>query len=93
MNIKLIGDFTRTVDNDIKYYDYLGGYIDSIDPISNLLVNKTDTKVSFRLTPSHPRLLLPLLTAIKELHTKFGIQVEFSKSIKSSNSISFTITL
>jgi len=93
MTVKMIGGFNREVDNNLLYYDYLKGYLDSIDAHSSLLINKTDQKISFRLTPSHPHLLIPLLTAVKEIHTKFGIQVEFSKSIKSSNSISYIIFL
>jgi hypothetical protein len=93
MIIKTIGNFTRDVDNTIIYYEYLKGYLESIDPYSSLMINKTAQKIAFRLTPSEPRLLIPLLTAIKEIHTKFGIQVEFAKSIKTSNSISFNINL
>jgi hypothetical protein len=93
MTIKTIGNFTRLDDNDILYYEYLKGYLDSIDPLCSLLINKTDLKISFRLTPSYPKLLIPLLTAVKEIHTKFSIQVEFAKSIKSANSISFIIFL
>jgi hypothetical protein len=93
MFIKRLGDFTRLPDNDLLYYDYLQGYLDSIDHYANLLIDKTETKIRFRLTPSEPKLLLPLLTAVKEIHTKYHIQVEFAKSIKTSNSITFIIPL
>lgn len=93
MEITTIGSFARSRDNDLLYFNLLEAYLDSIDSHCTLSINKTDTKITFRLTPSHPQLLLPLLTAVKELHTKFNITVDFAKSIKTSNNISFSISL
>jgi hypothetical protein len=93
MIVKYIGWFNVIPENEKVYYSYLQGYIESIDPHLSMLVNKSSEKIAFRITPSDPNLLIPIMNSVKELHTKFSIKVDFSKSMKAGSSISFNIPL
>lgn len=93
MTVTLHGDYHRMPDNEATYYNLLTGYLESVDYYACMMVNKSAKKVSFRITPSDPILLMGLLSAVKDLNNQFGIKVAFSKSIKTSQSISFDIDI
>ena len=80
-------------DNETTYYNYLIGYLESIDHYAVMAINRSTKQVSFRITPSESTLLIPLLDAVKDIHNRFGIKVVFSKSIKRTDNISFTIPI
>jgi hypothetical protein len=78
-------------DNEEHYYNTLRGVIDSVDPQSSALITKRISGVSFRITPSSSSHLNSIITEVNRLNTMFGIRVDFSKSIKTSFTINFSI--
>jgi hypothetical protein len=81
------------LDNDQLYLSHLEGVIDSVDELSSMEITKLDTAYKFRLAPSLPKYIPLLLEEILKLHNRFQIQLDLSKSIKTSGTIVFTITL
>ena len=80
-------------DNDLNYFSHLKGITESVDEESALIIAKGKTEYSFRLAPSHPMYLVPLITEINKFHNLFKIKVDFSKSMKTSATISFKIKI
>lgn len=81
------------LDNDIIYLAHLEGIICSVDELSTLEVIKTPSSYRFRLAPSLPKYVPMLLEEILKFHNIFRIKLDLSKSIKSSNTIVFEISL
>lgn len=92
MTVKTIGLPSIILENEKTYQSYLIGLLDSIDTEGSLFINRSKDKISFRITPSHPQYLTSLFQGIKDIHTLFNIRVEFSKSIKASTNISYSIS-
>lgn len=80
-------------DNELAYFAHLQGVIDSVDELSTLEVVKNPTSLHFRLAPSLPKYNEMLLEEILKLHNMLQIQLNLSKSIKSSATITFEINL
>lgn len=80
-------------DNELAYFAHLQGIIDSVDELSTLEVVKNPTSLHFRLAPSLPKYNEMLLEEILKLHNMLQIQLNISKSIKSSATIVFEINL
>lgn len=80
-------------DNEMIYFAHLEGIIDSIDELSTLQIVKNPRSYHFRLAPSVPKYTEPLLQELLKFHNMFQIKLELSKSIKSSSTIVFDITL
>lgn len=80
-------------DNELAYFAHLQGIIDSVDELSTLEVVKNPTSLHFRLAPSLPKYNEMLLEEILKLHNMLQIQLNLSKSIKSSATIVFEINL
>ena len=80
-------------DNEIAYFAHLEGIIDSIDELSTLEITKNPNAYHFRLAPSLPKYNEMLLEEILKFHNMFQIRLSLSKSIKSSATIVFDITL
>lgn len=80
-------------DNELAYFQHLIGVIDSVDELSTLEITKNPHSYHFRLAPSLPRYNELLLEEILKLHNVFQIKLNISKSIKSSATIMFEITL
>jgi hypothetical protein len=81
------------LDNEELYFAHLEGIIDSIDELSMMEIVKTPTSYHFRLAPSLPKYNPMLLEEILKFHNMFQIKLNLSKSIKTSATISFEITL
>jgi hypothetical protein len=81
------------LDNEEMYFAHLEGIIDSIDELSMMEIVKTPTSYHFRLAPSLPKYNPMLLEEILKFHNMFQIKLNLSKSIKTSATISFEITL
>lgn len=81
------------LDNEELYFAHLEGIIDSIDELSIMEVIKTPYAYRFRLVPSLPKYNQMLLDEILKFHNMFQIKLNLSKSIKSSATISFEISL
>lgn len=80
-------------DNELAYFQHLIGVIDSVDELSTLEITKNPHSYHFRLAPSLPMYNEMLLEEILKLHNIFQIKLNISKSIKSSATIVFEITL
>lgn len=81
------------LDNEELYFAHLEGVIDSIDELSIMEVIKTPQSYHFRLVPSLPKYNPLLLEELLKFHNMFQIRLNLSKSIKSSATISFEISL
>ena len=80
-------------DNDTVYLAHLEGIINSVDELSSLEITKSTNSYKFRLAPSLPKYIPMLLEEILKFHNMFRIKLDLSKSIKSSGTIVFEITL
>jgi len=80
-------------DNDAAYFSLLRGVIDSVDPYSQMLITKGTSAYHFRLVPSNTMLIDNIVKEITQLSSLMGIQLELSKSIKSSSTVAFQINL
>ena len=82
-------------DNEDTYFRYLEGIIDSVDIGACMLCTRRLVEdkdgVTIRISPSEPAAFNNILDEIKKFHTLLSIQVEFSKSMKAGNNITFTI--
>jgi len=80
-------------DNDEIYFQHLEGIIDSVDELAILEITKGPYSFHFRLVPSLPKYNDMLLQEILKFHNLFQIKLNLSKSIKTSATISFDISL
>jgi len=80
-------------DNEIAYFAHLEGVISSVDELSTLEITKNPQSYHFRLAASLPKYNNMLLEEILKLHNLFKIRLDLSKSIKSSATIVFEISL
>lgn len=79
-------------DNEMSYFSFLMGYIESIDVECTVQVTrKLDQGINVRIAPSHPMLLETLIQKVKDFHNLYGIKVDFSKSMKTGININYTI--
>jgi len=80
-------------DNETAYFAHLEGVLDSVDELASLEITKSPTAYKFRLAPSLPKYNDMLLQEILKLHNIFQIRLNLSKSIKTSGTINFDISL
>lgn len=80
-------------DNELAYFAHLEGIISSVDELSTLEVTRNPNSYHFRLAPSIPRYNDMLLEELLKFHNLLQIHLDLSKSIKSSATIVFDITM
>ena len=80
-------------DNELAYFAHLEGIISSVDELSTLEITRNPSSYHFRLAPSVPRYNEMLLEELLKFHNLLQIHLDLSKSIKSSSTIVFDITL
>jgi hypothetical protein len=80
-------------DNDMTYFARLEGLIESIDELSSLQITRNTNAYQFRLAPSHPKYTNSLFQELLNFHNLYSIRLNISKSIKTTGTISFEITL
>jgi hypothetical protein len=80
-------------DNELAYFAHLQGIIDSVDELSTLEITRNPNSYHFRLAPSIPMYNDMLLEELLKFHNLLQIHLDLSKSIKSSATIVFDITL
>jgi len=80
-------------ENDKSYFAILESVINTIDELSTMEIIKCPDSYTFRIAITSPSSLSPLIKSLNQLHNLLSIRVIFSKSIKSSSSISFKIKL
>lgn len=92
MTIERAG-FSIIPDNEEAYFSLMEAAISSVDDLATLSIRKEVADWKFRVTPSNPRYIEMLIHEITELNNIFKLRVIFSKSIKSSLTIQFNISL
>ena len=80
-------------DNDAIFISQLEGVIESIDEFCSLEITKQTNAYKFRIAPSTSQYTNMLIEEIIKYNNLFGIKIDFSKSIKTTAVIAFTITL
>ena len=80
-------------DNELAYLAHLKGLIESVDELSTLEITKNPSSLNFRLAPSLPMYNDMLLEELLKFHNMLQIQLNLSKSIKSSATIVFNIPI
>lgn len=80
-------------ENEIAYFSHLEGVIGSVDELCSLLITKTSQAYAFRIAPSHPKYNNMLIEELLKFHNMFKIRLDMSKSIKTSGTIVFRISL
>jgi len=80
-------------DNEENYFAMFEGYVESIDQYASLQITKQKESYQFRLSPSLPQYIEPLITNLLKFHTLLGLHLQVSKSIKTSGTIFFKINL
>jgi hypothetical protein len=80
-------------DNELAYLAHLRGLIESVDELSTLEITKNPSSLHFRLAPSLPMYNDMLLEELLKFHNMLQIQLNLSKSIKSSATIVFNISI
>lgn len=78
-------------DNENVYFSYLVGYLESLDDECVVQVTSRLSGINVRIAPSKPELLVGIIEEMKHFHTQLGMQLEFSKSMKTSMNINFNI--
>lgn len=78
-------------DNDYLYILHLESIINTVDEFCYGRVEKTGEYYLFRLNPSVPKYVNEMIRQLNSVNNFFGIRAEFSKSIKSSNNLTFKI--
>ena len=91
LNITKIGIPSILTDNDIQYFNSIFLIVEKVDSNSSIKVCKSGEKYSFTITPTNKQLKDILIKEIEELHFILDIPIEFSKSIKLSDSIYYFI--
>jgi hypothetical protein len=80
-------------DNELAYFAHLRGIIDSVDELATLEITRNPNSYHFRLAPSIPMYNDMLLEELLKFHNLLQIHLDLSKSIKSSATIVFDITM
>jgi hypothetical protein len=80
-------------DNEMNYFAHLEGLIDSIDELSSMEITKKPNAYQFRIATSLPKYNNMLIEELLKFHNMFHIKLNMSKSIKTSATIVFEITI
>lgn len=78
-------------DNEELYLQLVVGILESVDELSTLQITKLKDRYTFRLSPSAPKYNQLLLKELLKLSNLYHIHLDISKSIKTSNTINFSI--
>ena len=80
-------------DNNENYISLLSALIESIDELSSLEITKIPTGINFRIAPSVPLYVTPILENVLNLNNMLGIKLILSKSIKNNSTLNFEISM
>ena len=78
-------------DNDEVFLQHLCGVIEATDELSCMEISRTPHSYHFRIAPSIPMYVEPLIHAIVRLNNMFNIRLDMSKSMKASGTVTFDI--
>ena len=79
-------------ENESVYFAALLGVIESVDELASLEIVKTPQSYLFRLIPSLPKYTNLIIEELIKFHNLIGIRLDMSKSIKTSATITFSIS-
>lgn len=79
-------------ENETVYFASLQGLIESVDELSSLEITKTPQAYLFRLIPSLPKYTNLIISELIAFHNLIGVRLDMGKSIKSTATITFSIT-
>ena len=85
--------FNILSENEANYFAQLEGVISSVDEYSTLSITHTPYNYNFRLVPSLPKYTNIIIEQLIQYHNLLGIRLKFSKSIKTTATINFKISL
>lgn len=80
-------------DNEEQYFSILTAVIESVDEFSTMVIQKNPKNYQFQISPSEAIYITPIIKEVNKLNNLYGIKVNFSKSMKTSSSIDFVISL
>lgn len=80
-------------ENERAYFNLLEGVLNTADEHSQMEIRKNPTSYQFRIAASAPRYLNLIIQELNNLHKLLGIKLDYSKSIKSTSSVAFNISL
>lgn len=80
-------------ENEMAYFSILESCCNTIDELSTIEIRRNIDNYSFRIAITSPSYLSPLVEQLNCLHNLLSIHVDFSKSIKSSSSLSYKIAI
>jgi len=81
------------LDNDEIFINNLIGVIEASDELCSLEIVKKENKFHFRVAPSIPQYLEPILYEVLTFINLFGLRLELSKSMKASSTVTFDIEI
>lgn len=84
---------SKLSDNDTNYFAQLEGIISSVDELCSVLIIRSKNSYFFRIATSHPKYNVTLLNEILSFHNLFKIKLELSKSMKTTGTITFRLSL
>ena len=79
-------------ENELVYFQSFSGILESVDELSALEITKTPQAYLFRLIPSHPKYINLIIEELIKFHNLIGVKLNLGKSIKSSTTITFSIS-
>lgn len=80
-------------ENEAIYFASLQGVIESVDELSSIEITKTPHSYLFRLIPSIPRYTNMIIEELIAFHNLISVRLDMGKSIKTSATITFSISL
>lgn len=87
-------DFPEMIqDNDEMYIRHLCAVIESVDELSCMNISITPHSYHFRIAPSIPKYIEPILGEILKLNNLYKIKLNLSKSMKASSTITFDVEI
>lgn len=79
-------------ENELVYFASLQGVLESVDELASLEIVKTPKSYLFRLIPSLPKYTNLIIEELIKFHNLIGIRLDMGKSIKTSATITFSIS-
>jgi hypothetical protein len=85
--------FTILSENEKNYFALLRGVLESVDELCSLQITRAPDHYNFRLAPSVPRYTNSIIEELVKFHNTLHIRLDFSKSMKTTATINFKISL
>lgn len=80
-------------DNEEQYFSMLSAVVESVDEFSVMVIHKNPKNYQFQITPSEAVYLNSIINEVNRLNNLYGLKANYSKSMKTSVSIDFFISI